>query len=728
MATINYTVNAIDSASEVFRRIAGSADDVVAKIDDLSHKSATARVGLAGDKEASLSIADIELKLARLGKKAANPNVTVEGLASAQLGIMRLSLALDKLNAKHARPDVSTGFLSRILGRGGGPGVGSLSAIAQLITGAVPAAASVAGAGGSTVSSGAGSAAGSFAGSPAGLIAMAASIPLIEAAAVDVTGLVSGLAAAAAGVGAFGLLAVPTFKAVTTAYTGITAAQKAYAGALALQKADPTAAHAKAAELALDKLQIAQQNQPPMILRIVSGVQGLVTQFDRMAKVMQPDILKVFNLGLKTATEVLPVLLPLAQAAAPAIEGLLKQMAGFFKLSTTTTSDQMGPGHKIREIVSTTLTPFGEFMKKITSFAGPAITAIGEGLGHVATSLGKLLTIMSKKDVVNAINIAFSILTGTINVVIFMVRRLMQNWDAFTSMFDRSRKIFDTWRHATGVIFDRWRHDVAAIFDGVRHDTAHVWDMIFRDTIGRVQRGVADVNGFFRRLPGQILGALSTLGTGLKALGSNALTGFLNGVRSAWAAVSSWFAGLPSRIAGAIGDLGRALWSAGAAVIDGLWAGMRSAFGPVAGWLSSLGGVISHLKGPLDYDATLLVPHGLAIMGGLRAGLAAGWPGVEAQLTGVTAAIAGYAYPVPALGGGPSGTRYAGGGGNTYVSNYTVNVAPTPLAHPADIGREVIGAIKEAERRSGAGWRRAAGSVTVPSVPGTYPVTVTGIA
>jgi hypothetical protein len=42
------------------------------------------------------------------------------------------------------------------------------------------------------------------------------------------------------------------------------------------------------------------------------------------------------------------------------------------------------------------------------------------------------------------------------------------------------------------------------------------------------------------------------------------------------------------------------------------------------------------------------------------------------------------------------------GGGNTYQ----ITVHPTPLARPADIGREVVGAIQQYEKRSGSGWRR----------------------
>lgn len=41
-------------------------------------------------------------------------------------------------------------------------------------------------------------------------------------------------------------------------------------------------------------------------------------------------------------------------------------------------------------------------------------------------------------------------------------------------------------------------------------------------------------------------------------------------------------------------------------------------------------------------------------------------------------------------------------GGNTYI----LKIYPTPLAHPADIGREVVSAIKQYEKRSTAAWRK----------------------
>ncbi len=79
---------------------------------------------------------------------------------------------------------------------------------------------------------------------------------------------------------------------------------------------------------------------------------------------------------------------------------------------------------------------------------------------------------------------------------------------------------------------------------------------------------------------------------------------------------------------------------------------------------------------------------------------------------GTSSAAAGWAWVgergVPELvhfGGGeqvaPVRAGSGGRGGNTYI----INIAPTPLARPADVGREVVGAIRAFEKGAGAGWR-----------------------
>jgi hypothetical protein len=50
----------------------------------------------------------------------------------------------------------------------------------------------------------------------------------------------------------------------------------------------------------------------------------------------------------------------------------------------------------------------------------------------------------------------------------------------------------------------------------------------------------------------------------------------------------------------------------------------------------------------------------------------------------------------------PASAARGGRGGNTYI----INISPTPLARPADVGRDVVGAIKAFEKGAGPGWRK----------------------
>src|SRR5258708_6468062 len=368
------------------------------------------------------------------------------------------------------------GFLSGLLGAAGAGGKGGSGLLGQL---------------GKLFPTG-GSAAGA-----SGMLGLGVgAVPAAGALLVEVTGLVSGLAAATLGVGAFGLLAMPTFQHVTQAISGAYNANQKFSEAAlnvdialktshadlvlyntALAKMPPNLASAarllgnqsvtweglSAAQrnnvvalsqnkAALTSLLPAQKtaltqllasktlwdNLTPAQQKLTMGFQNLGTTYSKMVTAMQPDVLKILNSGLKIATGLMPALLPLAKAGGDALSGLADQLAKFLQLSTTTGHDVKTP-HGMTEVFTKTLTPFGEFVKQMTALAGPAITAIGDGLGRVAAALGKLLTIMSKKDVVHSINIAFDILSGTISFIGYVIQRIMLRWDQWTAVVDQSR-------------------------------------------------------------------------------------------------------------------------------------------------------------------------------------------------------------------------------------------------------------------------------------------------
>ena len=133
-----------------------------------------------------------------------------------------------------------------------------------------------------------------------------------------------------------------------------------------------------------------------------------------------------------------------------------------------------------------------------------------------------------------------------------------------------------------------------------------------------------------------VLGALASLATSAAGVVSGAagqmqtaalafVGGLLSGAQQKGADVLAWFRDLPGNIVRALGDVGSTLWSAGSSIINGFLSGLRSAWSGVTDFVGGIAGWIAANKGPLPYDARLLIPHGMAIMRGLGAGLEGGF-------------------------------------------------------------------------------------------------------
>ena len=312
-------------------------------------------------------------------------------------------------------------------------------------------------------------------------------VVVVSALLTEVTGLVSGFAAAGAGVGAFAVLAAPAIKAVAGAI-GDTRKQ------MALLSPDERGA--------------------------VLGIQDLKDSFTKMSDAFQPVAFKTFNDLLKIANTLLPDLTPFANAAAKAIDGLLKGVNSF--------AGSAG---------------FKDWLAQFQKLEGPSITAIGTGFGHVATSLGKLLTVMSAKDVVNAINIAFSVLTDTIKAVTFYIKLMMDTWDGLTTIFNliltaRSRRGS---RHDSGTRFSTALADgFVAAFTTIAH-WLQASDTATGNWVGNVGRLIGNVVSFFAKLPGEIHSALAGLGSMLFNIGKHAVQSLINGLMSLWDKLTSIF-------------------------------------------------------------------------------------------------------------------------------------------------------------------------------------------
>lgn len=534
-------------------------DSLRADLDELGTKVDTAKVDV-NDDEAKLKLLEINAQLATLNKRVANPRIDAAGAARAEASIEKLRAETDKLREssdkarEHATEDLdkikehASRLHETISGLAGKSGL-----LGKLLFGAAGDAEGAGGGGGGL----SGILGGGEGGGGGMLAGIAIAVPAIEAALVEVTGLVSGFAAAGTGAGAFALLAVPAFDKVKTAYTNITAAQAAYHKAQLTEQMDPTKANASAVAKALLNLKESYKGLDPAERGAVHGIQNLMDTYHKMAKEFEPDAFKIFNQGLKIANNLLPLVKPFADTFANSLDGLLKRADKF-----------------------TQSKGFEEWVKQFHKLEGPAVTAIGTGIGKVAISIGKLLTTMSAKDDVHAINIAFDGLAGTIKGITWVVSHLMHSWDELTSGFRHSSKDAKNWQHDISEVFDRARHDIADFahnvsshFDEIRHEIAnlaHNFASYFDEIRANIHRWAADVGRDVTR-------------------------------------VVDWFRALPGRIMATLASLPGRLFSAGAHIISMLAAGIRSAIGDVVGAIGSVvGEITSHLpfspakKGPLS--------------------------------------------------------------------------------------------------------------------------------
>lgn len=167
--------------------------------------------------------------------------------------------------------------------------------------------------------------------------------------------------------------------------------------------------------------------------------------------------------------------------------------------------------------------------------------------------------------------------------------------------------------------------------------------------------------------------------------------------------VLDWAGGLAGKVLDAIGDLGGVLWNAGVKLIAGLLDGIEHQFRAVKDFVSGIADWVSAHKGPLDKDATLLTPHGNAVMAGFLSGLKAGSGPVRTFLDTFTAGIStganttvgvsGFTGRIPAAVG-------SGGSGPVIVNNHVhVNVEGS-VHSVASLRKEVQDAVLQHKYRN----------------------------
>lgn len=171
-----------------------------------------------------------------------------------------------------------------------------------------------------------------------------------------------------------------------------------------------------------------------------------------------------------------------------------------------------------------------------------------------------------------------------------------------------------------------------------------------------------------------IFSSLGSAGAGLKAALSGAWNGIVGVVRVARATISGVVGSIKSIFSG-LGNI--SLRGAGEAIMNGFIGGLKSVWEAGKKFVGGIADWIKKHKGPISYDAKLLVPAGNAIMAGLNQGLTNSFASVQKSVGSMTAEIAASAaagigsnsFSVVSGFAGNAGQTVTRAGGNTDTSS-----------------------------------------------------------
>lgn len=169
-------------------------------------------------------------------------------------------------------------------------------------------------------------------------------------------------------------------------------------------------------------------------------------------------------------------------------------------------------------------------------------------------------------------------------------------------------------------------------WNGIQQIGSGVWNFIKSafSNFGAALKGIAQAAW-------NLLGSVISGGWNLIKSGTSAAWDAMKSVVSAGVnGVVSFVRNLPSNIMNIFSNAGSWLWNAGVSIIKGLLDGISSMFSSVKNKLSSLTNMLPSWKGPAPVDKVLLTPAGEMIMQGLIKGLESQYGAVRSSLQGLT--------------------------------------------------------------------------------------------